>query len=278
MHVFFFFFFQTSLDWSVWGSSLGQKLLEWIAEQERKTRFAAFNFHLFIITSLSRFLIFFTWFMLSCWLCPAMENNSGGCSISRYDMSHGLDNKNLHFFFLNFWHWKLIAMDFVRGVWWWRSCSACLWFGSIEVLGPRYHSQFPSIIFLTFDSNDVSINNICCSYIRFDRSMFLVAVNKLWGEAQGNGGSIKRRIHWILEKVDFQLLITHDNAFPKLFLCLLYFWNCWSCFLLYSIFIMQKKQWIFSRSFKIPRCSKVFQPNCSVFVGKYKKLRLLYQF
>jgi len=31
-----------------------------------------------------------------------------------------------------------------RGIWWWSSCSTCLWLGSIEVLGPRHNSQFSS--------------------------------------------------------------------------------------------------------------------------------------
>lgn len=32
--------FQASMDWPVWGSFVGQELLEWITEQERKTRLA----------------------------------------------------------------------------------------------------------------------------------------------------------------------------------------------------------------------------------------------
>jgi len=96
-------FFQTSLDWSVWGSSLGQKLLEWIAEQERKTRFAGFIFYFFISSSLTPSLSF--WFS-SCWLCSGngkLNNSMDGCSISRYDTSLGLDNENLRWcYFLLF--------------------------------------------------------------------------------------------------------------------------------------------------------------------------------
>lgn len=45
------------------------------------------------------------------------------------------------------WKWERFnecKVGFVRGIWWWRSRSTCLWLGSIEVLGPRHHPQFSS--------------------------------------------------------------------------------------------------------------------------------------
>lgn len=68
--------------------------------------------------------------------------SSSVCWLNWIDQSWGYGGFCRGFFFFKFsflWLW-----GFCRGLWWRRSCSTCLWFGSIEVLGSRDHSQFPS--------------------------------------------------------------------------------------------------------------------------------------
>jgi len=98
-------------------------------------------------------------------------------------------------------------------------------------------------MFLLFVYQISSITSLC---------VFFVTVNKLWGEAQGNGGSIKRRIHWILEKVIFQFLTplfisAHDYAFLKLFSLSFLFLELLRLFLIVFNFSFCRKSSGFSR-------------------------------